>query len=194
MCLWCKLAMYLWCKPHMYLWCKPDMYLWCNACSQNRQTPNSHCINASRTHGYATFNGNSTVAKELADSKFYLTSGNDLINGWIQAPCSQLNNYICAMPLSVFTCYPPPSPPKPPPSPPQPPKPPMPPHGAPTPDDYFYCDACFGSCFRMMPTAKTFAAAALDCVDQGGHLPIYNISGKQVCISLMLVLGSPFVL
>jgi hypothetical protein len=147
---------------------------------QQRTASGSHCINASRTHSYNTFNGNDTKAAELADPKFYLTTGNDITYGWIQAACSQLNNYICAMPFSVFTCYPPPSPPKPPPNPPVPPKPPMPPHGAPQPDDYFYCDACFGSCFRMIPEPATYAQAAQSCADMGGYLPFYNSTGKQV--------------
>jgi hypothetical protein len=116
----------------------------------------------------------------MSSSSFYLTTGNDVAYGWIQAACSQLNNYICALPMSTFTCYPPPSPPKPPPNPPKPPQPPMPPHGAPQNDDYFYCDGCIGACFRMVPEPATYATAAQRCADMGGYLPFYNSTGKQV--------------
>jgi hypothetical protein len=142
--------------------------------------PNNLCVNASRTHRYNTFMGNNSIAAHLSDPSQYLTSGTDLAYGWITSSCSQLNNYICALPLSAFTCYPPPSPPKPPPVPPKPPAPFMPPHGAPTPDDYFYCDSCHKACFRMVPTPATFAAAADDCANQGGYLPAYSSQAKQV--------------
>lgn len=147
---------------------------------QQRLQSGSHCINASRTHSYNTFDGNNSVAAQLSSSSSYLTSGNDLAYGWIQAACSQLNNYICALPISTFACYPPPSPPKPPPNPPKPPTPPLPPHGAPMNDDYFFCDSCSGSCFRMVPDKATYAAAAQACANMGGYLPFYNTPAKQV--------------
>lgn len=48
------------------------------------------------------------------------------------------------------------------------------------PDDYFFCDALHGVCFRMVPTAASYAKAAADCAAQGGHLPVFNTSAKQV--------------
>jgi hypothetical protein len=96
---------------------------------QSLSNPNGNCVNASRAHAYSTFNGNNTIPAELYSVAQYLTVG-DTAYGWTQATCSALNAYICGLPFSVFTCYPPPSPPKPPPVPPTPPRPPMPPHGA----------------------------------------------------------------
>ncbi len=151
------------------------------ALPQNKLYPNSHCVNASRPHSYGAFLGNSSTAAELADAAYYATSG-DVAYGWLQAACTQLNPYICALPFSVFTCYPPPSPPRPPPSPPVPPKPPLPPHGAPLNDDYFYCDACTRSCFRVIPTPAAFHKAAADCAAQGGSLVTYNSSAKQLAV------------
>ncbi len=148
---------------------------------QNKQFPNSHCVNASRPHSYGAFLGNSSVAAELADAAYYATTG-DMAHGWLQAACTQLNAYICALPFSVFTCYPPPSPPRPPPTPPVPPTPPMPPHGAPLNDDYFYCDSMFRVCFRVVPKAATFADAAADCATQGGHLVVYSSNAKQLAV------------
>jgi hypothetical protein len=149
---------------------------------QNRLYPNSHCVNASKTHRYGVFLGNSSLQAQLADASYYATSGDDVAYGWLQAACSALNSYICAMPFSTFACYPPPSPPKPPPNPPVPPKPPMPPHGAPLNSDDFYCDACFNACFRLVTKPASFAAAAADCASQGGHLPVYNTSAKQLAV------------
>jgi hypothetical protein len=150
---------------------------------QNKLFPNSHCVNASRAHTYGAFLGNNSVNAELSSVAYYATSG-DVAYGWQAAACTQLNNYICAMPLSVFTCYPPPSPPKPPPLPPTPPKPPLPPHGAPLNNEYFYCDACTKSCFRLIPTPASFHKAAEDCATQGGSLVTYTNGSKQLAVEM----------
>jgi hypothetical protein len=52
--------------------------------------------------------------------------------------------------------------------------------GAPGNDDNFFCDACFGVCFLMVPTPASYAKAAEDCMARGGYLPVYNESAKQV--------------
>jgi hypothetical protein len=48
------------------------------------------------------------------------------------------------------------------------------------PDDYFFCDALYGVCFRMVPTPASYDKAKEDCARQGGYLPIYNETAKQV--------------
>jgi hypothetical protein len=48
------------------------------------------------------------------------------------------------------------------------------------PDDYFFCDALYGVCFRMVPTPASYDKAKEDCLAQGGYLPIYNETAKQV--------------
>jgi hypothetical protein len=52
--------------------------------------------------------------------------------------------------------------------------------GAPLPDDYFFCDALYGVCFRMVPVPASYVKAKEDCARQGGYLPIYNETAKQV--------------
>jgi hypothetical protein len=165
--------------------CSPLSSVPPRAMLQNKLFPNSHCINASRAHAYGAFLGNSSVSAEQSSVAYYATStSDDVAYGWQAAACTQLNNYICALPFSVFTCYPPPSPPKPPPVPPVPPKPPLPPHGAPLNDEYFYCDACTKSCFRLMPTPASFHKAAEDCTTQGGSLVTYTNGSKQLAVEM----------
>ena len=91
-------------------------------------TTNYDCVIAQQAFKYERFLGNSSDARQLADSRYYNTDprNQELAYGWNAYPCGAKLHFVCEVPASVFPCFPPPKPPLAPGAPPPPPSPPQP--------------------------------------------------------------------
>ncbi len=104
---------------------------WFHALAANG-TVNYDCVIAQQAFRYERYIGNSSDARQLADSRFYNTDprNKELAYGWNAYPCGARLHFVCEVPTSVFPCFPPPKPPLTPGAPPPPPSPPRPAAGS----------------------------------------------------------------